>query len=63
MGDGGIEDLTIDDDMIAEEEDPLKAEEEEYKDPEEDEDVEGALYDTELFAAELADDDEDVDFD
>ena len=63
MGDGGIEDLTIDDDMIAEEEDPLKAEEEEYKDPEEDEDVEGALYDKELFAAELADYDEDVDFD
>ena len=58
---GDIEDLVIEDDLINEEEvDPLKGEEE-YK---EEEEVEGALYDKELFAAELGDlDDEDVDFD
>ncbi len=52
--------MVIEDDLINEEEvDPLKGEDEEYK-----EETEGALYDKELFAAELGDlDDEDVDFD
>jgi len=58
---GDIEDLVIEDDLIHEEEvDPLKVDHEEYK---EEEEVEGALYDKDLFAAELDDLDEDVDFD
>ena len=58
---GDIEDLVIEDDLIHEEEvDPLKVDDEEYK---EEEEVEGALYDKDLFAAELDDLDEDVDFD
>ena len=60
MGEGGIEDLTIDDELIHEEEDPVGVGEE-YKDPEEEH--EGALYDKDLFAAELGEEDEDVDFD
>jgi hypothetical protein len=58
--DGTIEDLIIDDDDFKEEVDPMQADDEEYKDQEEE--AEGALYDKELFAAEF-EDDEDVDFD
>ena len=65
---GDIEDLVIEDNLINDEEvDPLKGDDEEYK--EEADGVEvfhvfgGALYDKELFAAELDDIDEDVDFD